>query len=382
MVELSTRRTSRPSLRAAVAELCSNLLVGGTAVLLFALVEGSVFLDGKAAAERELRDRNEALERENSQLRAALRHASAPLSSSVRGAPAREGKFLLAISSLGGVARRYHTILANLRTHFSAPAWDCVLYSHVPFPTSEARTSAPALAIRDRCRIVECLGCGVANGWNLTTPALVAPYEFVFILLDHTVLPRAAFSLSALLAVARRKRLDVASPAVLGATHAFAMAPDRCTACAAGRCKAAACRLPHAAAVARLNRGCVRHVDLIEVHAALYTRAAWRCVWSMFSHEVLGPKRPRALPWGYEACFAAHCPLYARQAVVLSQLAVRDSFPNKASRQPFVAEAMTQARLIELWVERHDDGRRCFDLHNVTLNKWQPYMRAKSCSSS
>eukprot|EP00966_Prymnesium_polylepis_P278150 6427181-Prymnesium_polylepis.1 len=86
------------------------------------------------------------------------------------------------------------TVRNNLRTHFHDPAWDCVVYSYVPFPTAAAGTSEPAdaaRAIKDRCRIVECLGCGEANAWNLTTPALLAPYEYLLLLAGDVELPRA-----------------------------------------------------------------------------------------------------------------------------------------------------------------------------------------------
>ena len=65
-------------------DVCSSVFVCSTILLIFALVEGSVFLDGKTVATVQLRRENEALRQEVFQLRTALQQANAPLSATVR----------------------------------------------------------------------------------------------------------------------------------------------------------------------------------------------------------------------------------------------------------------------------------------------------------
>lgn len=206
----------------ASSQLLSHVLLCFSALFVFALVEGSVYMDGMTAANAQLQLRNAALQSENARLRSALQQASArPSTSPMQKADATSrAKYLLAITSSG---RQYATLRTTLRAHFNEPAWDCVLYSLVPYASTDA-----ARAIRERCRVLECVGCAVANAWNLTTPAVTRAYEYVMLLSDEVELPRAAVSPSALLDEAQKHRLDVASPAVLGAKYPFAMAPDRC----------------------------------------------------------------------------------------------------------------------------------------------------------
>ena len=101
MVDLSAR-----SRAAGAGDLLQNAFVCCTAALIFALVEGGIFLDGKAAASAEFHQQHEALKQENEQLRQALRQANAPMAATVRqsrhpsahGAPVERAKYLLAIS--------------------------------------------------------------------------------------------------------------------------------------------------------------------------------------------------------------------------------------------------------------------------------------------
>ena len=121
-----------------------------------------------------------------------------------RALPASTVHGLLLVATLGN-PRYLSNVGRSVHSHFSG--WDCIAYMH---------STAPLNATFEHCRVVRRYGWGWASLLNLTTPAVVAPYTHVCVLLDDVILPTRSFRLTHVLATMHAFKLDVASPAVLG----------------------------------------------------------------------------------------------------------------------------------------------------------------------
>lgn len=285
---------------------------------------------------------------------------------------------LVVVAALGALSPTYTNARSLLFTHFRG-GWDCTVFAYARFGRrgleadglnqSKQATLTQHEAAKDiasRCQVVECRDCSIGRIWRLLNPAALAAYEYLLLLQDdvllggvplagvHEGVPSGApvsFNASTMLATARNHRLDVASPAVIGASWASVMAPDQCS-CdrnqladwyAASRahpqqpdgggprrenqvppddsCAGASCQMAAAVQIAALNDGCVRDMPFLESYALLFTPEAWRCYHDLMS--LLPPEQTDELGgWGYDVCYPVHCPHLARQSLLLSHLAV------------------------------------------------------------
>ena len=204
---------------------------------------------------------------------------------------------------------------------------------------------------------------------NLSTPTTVAPYKYIFVMLDDVVLRPDTFRLGVLLDAIRSGQLHVASPAVERATHWAVMDPAR----------------HRGGSSSTSGDGGLRRTAYLELYAALFDRDAWGCFHSMFDWRVLqgngngkaAADVTSALGWGYDKCFLAHCPdvrlgvadsevavhrdrgvrmvtHYSSHALNLSELFGRRLALPQAQR----ARAAGQMQALFDWVLEHDH-RRC-----------------------
>uniref|UniRef100_A0A7S3AXV2 Uncharacterized protein n=1 Tax=Haptolina ericina TaxID=156174 RepID=A0A7S3AXV2_9EUKA len=162
----------------------------------------------------------------------------------------------------------------------------------------------------------------------------------------------------------RSHQLDVASPALVGALFPAIAGPDGCERCRRGEtCQWAGCRWPLAAKGLARSDGCVRFENSIETSSTFYSRSAWECMNSLYAAPVPWHLHSRPDNGAFVRCYAAHCPKLARQAIVLSQLAVHDELPPRESLEA-MAGADEPSKLVEKWVHARD-GEWCADARTV-----------------
>lgn len=143
----------------------------------------------------------------------------------------------------------------------------------------------------------------------------------------------------------RTHSLDVATPRVLYASHAFMKAP-----------------FPPAGVGE--EKGCVIEARMVEFFATFFTGRAWACAMSLFAADALGTDT-LGIGWGYDVCLGAACP-GQRMGVVLDAQATHLksgegwTFPSQGRRLTLrgIDERHSQARLVREWAER-TTGRRC-----------------------
>lgn len=286
---------------------------------------------------------------------------------------------LVVISALASLAPSYLNVMSLLQTHFNdSSTWHCSVNAYSRFGIrsnddsgsngSEAELGLfrAAAYISTRCQTIECVGCSIGRIWQLTKPDKLAKhYEYLFHLQDDVLLAATSFDISEMLATARMQRLDVASPAVIGATWGSIMGPDECSCertelnnwlsmdqnvtstrsqkpAIYASCRSSACHAEEAARLARLNRGCVRREPFLESYALLFTPAAWACYHAMMN--LLSPEQTDRLNgWGYDLCFPSHCQALANQAVILSQIVVHEPSRSASATSWFVGRRLSRS---------------------------------------
>ena len=216
---------------------------------------------------------------------------------------------------------RLVTVHGSLQ-RFAPSVWDCTICTwnmdvhqllQRNSSTSEKLShTGPAVAraaqhLTRRCEIVYRRNYKWASLLNATSHT-GASHEFTFVLLDDIQLSNSSFDAERLLDLARRRRMDVLSPLVQGASHAF-MNP---TTKDQSQLKEHGMQL--------------RLTTVVEVYATLFTSAAWGCFTSMFADEIIHTKSREAVGFGYDFCFNAHCSgrpnIFGRQGLALSQVAL------------------------------------------------------------
>ena len=300
------------------------------------------------------------------------RMAAAPYAR--RALPASTVHGLLLVATLGN-PRYLSNVGRSVHSHFSG--WDCIAYMH---------STAPLNATFEHCRVVRRYGWGWASLLNLTTPAVVAPYTHVCVLLDDVILPTRSFRLTHVLATMHAFKLDVASPAVLGG-HFSGTDPPQINSTSRSHPAFLTESLPyparatnsirtwwrrHAPPAATSVAPCVRTVPLVEVFVTFYTSAAWLCLWSLFDHRVLRTPS-RALGSGYAECLGAHCVTRGvrRQGVILSSLVFHPRGRGKSSLWPLFKQLVAQMGRLHEWVNQ-TDGRPCVVPHAAPPDEGWP----------
>jgi len=222
---------------------------------------------------------------------------------------------LVVVAALGAQSRL--PIVGESLRHFDAAQWDCLALAYAALPQ-------PVPHVGSRCRLETRPGWGWASLLNLTTPAVVAPYSHIFVLLDDILLPRATFNLSTLLRAMAATNVSVISPAVAGASRSSMTVMQRPQGGPReGERDYGWWIQPDA------EPQCVRAAATIEAFATLFTVEAWRCYHNMFDDSVLH-NATGAVGWGYDICFAPHCadsPGGARQGIAVGQMAVHIEGP-------------------------------------------------------
>ena len=217
----------------------------------------------------------------------------------MRGQPSEEQPWrgLFLIAALGPMSDRYDRTSATLRAHFSG--WDCLALAW----SKDVLTSSDpgAVYIAQRCRVEVRLRMRWGSMQNLTTPAIVAPYDYIMIVVDDLIVPP-SFNATRFVEDARRHNLSKAAPTVwgiptfqgpvaawqsIGTSFEHVRYAQRSCAAAGGRCS-------------------VRLTSWVETFMTLYTRAAWECHFSMFDDSILHDDRG-VVGYGYDRCFKKHC---------------------------------------------------------------------------
>ena len=222
---------------------------------------------------------------------------------------------LVVVAALGAQSRL--PIVGESLRHFDAAQWDCLALAYAALPE-------PVPHVGSRCRLEMRPGWGWASLLNVTTPAVVAPYSHVFVLLDDILLPKATFNLSTLLRAMGATNVSVISPAVAGASRSSMSVMQRPQGGPPPGKRAIGWWIQPDA-----EPQCVRAAATIEAFATLFTVEAWRCYHSMFDNSVLHDATG-AVGWGYDICFAPHCadsPGGARQGIAVGQMAVHIEGP-------------------------------------------------------
>ena len=172
---------------------------------------------------------------------------------------------------------------------------------------------------------------------NLTTPATVAPYDYVMVMLDDIALTP-EFDVRRFVDEAARHNLSRASPSVFGAAWGSSVFPwqslgskfeDNVNAIRSCRAHGGHCG--------------VRLVSWTESFLTLYTRAAWECYWSMFADAALGLGNERgAIGFGYDRCFKLHCGArHRRQGTLLDFAALHTERKSGGGSYMFVPSWIT-----------------------------------------
>jgi hypothetical protein len=222
---------------------------------------------------------------------------------------------LVVVAALGAQSRL--PIVGESLRHFDPAQWDCLALAYAALPQ-------PVPHVGSRCRLETRPGWGWASLLNLTTPAVVAPYSHVFVLLDDVMLPTATFNLSTLIRAMAQFNTSVISPAVAGTSRSSMSVMQR---------------PQDGPPPGKRGRGwwiqpdaepqCVRAAATIEAFATLFTVEAWHCYHSMFDDSVLHDATG-AVGWGYDICFKPHCASSAggaRQGIAVGQMAVHIEGP-------------------------------------------------------
>ena len=216
---------------------------------------------------------------------------------------------LVVLAALGDDRRRWQVARQAIERHFDdAPRWGCMLLAYSA--RAVAANGSHERYLRRRCVVAVRERAFWGSLLNLTTPAVVAPYDHVLVLLDDVELSP-SFDAAAFVNEARRYKLARASPSVVGATWASATGAFQSFGADAFR------RTQHAiTACGRAGGGgggggagghcSARLVPWVESFVTLYTRAAWGCYHSMFDDAVLR-NDTAAIGYGYDRCFGLHC---------------------------------------------------------------------------
>lgn len=152
--------------------------------------------------------------------------------------------------------------------------FDCIVYIYTA-RTDQLFWSMPELtSVSSLCEVVEVPGQRFAQNLFMAQPALMSHLRFVFVLLDDILLS-SDFSLSRLIDVMANNHLTVASPRIQGANTGGGQ-----------RFRLIMQALP-------VNGTLGYRTCFLEIFACLFTREAYRALWSLISLE-------NPFGWGYD----------------------------------------------------------------------------------